>query len=98
MVRIKFCDIEDDFIAIHFSDNKELDKLVDCLKAYGYDYGTGGTDIDEIKFLGCGYFGVYNKFLSLDRSKKYHPRNYCSCGLGYRDTLYDFKTIDWNIT
>lgn len=98
MEKIKFYNIKEEHVAIHFTSNKQLDKLVDNLKAYGYDYGTGGSDIDEIKYLGIRYFASSdNQYLTLDRSKKHHPRNYCSCGKGYNATLYNFKDLDWNI-
>ncbi|MBD5534566.1 MAG: hypothetical protein HDQ99_02680 [Lachnospiraceae bacterium] len=96
-MKIKFCNINEIEIAIHFTTQTQLEKFVDYLKAYGYDYGTGGSNIDEIKGLGVRYFGENNQYLTLDRSKTYHSRNYCSCGKGYRATLYDFKDIDWNV-
>lgn len=102
MGKIKFYDIKETEIAIHFNTQAQLEKLVDYLKAYGYDYGTGKQDIplnyiDNIKALGIRYFGEDNKYLTLDRSKKYHPRNYVSCGRGYKATLYNFNDIDWNV-
>lgn len=101
MGKVKFCNIEEPYIAIHFSTQAQLEKLVDYLKAYGYDYGTGGGDLCEIKELGIRYFShdEFNdsRYLSLDRSKSHHPRNYVSCGLGYKDVKYDFKELDWNI-
>jgi hypothetical protein len=97
MVKIKFKDIKENNIAIHFTSQSQLEQLVDCLNAYGYDYGTGGSDINEIKILGVRYFGADNQHLSLDRSKKYHPRNFISCGIGWKDTIYEFDQIDWNV-
>lgn len=98
MAKKRFCDIKEEHIAIHFTNQEQLEKLVDYLKAYGYDYGTGNSDINEIKALTVRYFGKDNQYLSLDRSKRYHPRNFCSCCKGWQDTLYDFGRIDWNIT
>lgn len=102
MGKIKFCDIKEAEIAINFTTQTQLERLVDYLKAYGYDYGTGNQEypinfIDNIKELGIGYFGEDNRYLTLDRSKRHHPRNYVSCGKGYKATLYDFKDIDWNV-
>lgn len=95
--KTKFCDIKDKYIAIRFLNGKQLNDLVDYLKAYGYVFGTGkDNDLDGIKELGFAYFS--EKYLSLDRSKEHCTNNYCSCGLGYRDKLYDFKDIDWNVT
>ena len=103
--KIKFCDIEESEIAIHFANTAQLEKLVDFLKAYGYDYGTGKqgkeyplNNMDNIKELGLHYFGKDNMYLTLDRSKKHHPRNYVSCGLGAKVKKYNFSSIDWNIT
>ena len=101
MNKIKFCDIAEPHIAIHFSTQMQLEKLVDYLKAYGYYYGTGGSDLCEIKELGIRYF-THNEFndsryLSLDRSKSHYHGNYVSCGLGYEDIKYDFKEIEWNV-
>lgn len=99
MAKKKFCDIKEEHIAIHFINQEQLEKLVDYLKAYGYDYGTGKySNLDEIKELTVRYFGTDNQYLSLDRSKRYHPRNFCSCGKGWQDECYDFSRIDWNIT
>lgn len=105
MKKIKFCDIEESKIAIHFTNTAQLEKLVDYLKAYGYDYGTGKqgkeyplNNMDRIKDLGVHYFGKDNMYLTLDRSKKHHPRNYVSCGLGAKAKKYNFSSIDWNIT
>lgn len=97
MAKKKFCDIKEEHIAIHFTNQEQLEKLVDCLKIYGYDYGTGNSDLDEIKELTVRYFGTDNRYLSLDRSKRYHPRNFCSCGKGWQDVCYDFGRLDWNI-
>lgn len=103
MAKIRFCDIKETEIAIHFTNQAQLEKLVDYLKAYGYDYGTGKQEnplnhMDNIKELGVRYFGDDNRYLTLDRSKSYHPRNYVSCGLGRYATKYNFSSIDWNIT
>lgn len=98
MAKKRFCDIKEEHIAIHFTNQEQLEKLVDYLKAYGYDYGTGNSDINEIKELTVRYFGKDNQYLSLDRSKRYHPRNFCSCCKGWQDVCYDFGRIDWNIT
>lgn len=98
MVKIKFQNITENNIAIHFANQSQLKQLVDYLSAYGYDYGTGGSDINEIKILGISYFGSDNQYLSLDRSKKYHPRNFIACGQGWQDTTYEFEEIDWNVT
>lgn len=101
-MKIKFIDIAEPYIGIHFTSQAQLEKLVDYLKAYGYDYGTGNNNplncIDNIKELGIRYFSSpENQYLSLDRSKLYHPRNYVSCGKGYKDILYNFSDINWNI-
>ena len=103
MAKIRFCDIKETEIAIHFTNQTQLEKLVDYLKAYGYDYGTSKNqkpdDMDNIKELGIRYFsGADNQYLTLDRSRGYHPKNYVSCGLGYKATKYNFSNIDWNIT
>lgn len=92
-----FNQIDEMNIAIHFKNQQQLEKLVDYLKAYGYDYGTGNNNILEIKGLGVRYFSENNQYLSLDRSQKYHPRNYVSCGKGYKDVVYEFNEINWNI-
>lgn len=101
MNKIKFCDITEPYIAIHFSTQAQLEKLVGYLNAYGYHYGTAGSDLCGIKELGIRYF-FHNEFLdsrylSLDRSKSHYHGNYVSCGLGYKDVKYDFKEIDWNV-
>ena len=99
MAKKKFCDIKEEHIAIHFTNQEQLEKLVDYLKAYGYDYGTGkDNNLDDIKELTVRYFGADNRYLSLDRSKRHHPRNFCSCGKGWQDVCYDFGRLDWNIT
>lgn len=97
MKKVKFIDIKDESVAIWFSNQSQLNKLVDYLKAYGYAFGTGGTDPDEIKELGVRYFsGKDNQYLSLDRSKGHRP--YISCGVSFRDdAVYDFNDIDWSI-
>ena len=97
MARVKFIDIKDECVAIYFSNQSQLNKLVDCLKAYRYDYGTGGTNPDEIKELGVRYFaGKDNQYLSLDRRKGHQP--FISCGISRRDgAVYDFEDIDWSI-
>lgn len=103
MAKVRFCDIKETQIAIHFTNQIQLEKLVDYLKAYGYDYGTGNQEIplnymDNIKELGVRYFSrTDNQYLTLDRSKSYHPRNYVSCGLGRYATKYNFSDIDWNV-
>ena len=98
MAKKRFCDIKEENIAIHFTNQEQLEKLVDYLKAYGYDYGTGkDNNLDDIKELTVRYFGKDNQYLSLDRSKRYHPRNFCSCGKGWQDVCYDFGKLDWNI-
>lgn len=92
---IKFKDIKDNYIAIKFENSFELSKLVNYLKKHNYDYGTGNGDICEVSdCLGMKYFGD-NKFLSLDRSRQHHPRDYISCGRGYKDVYYKFSEIDW---
>lgn len=100
MAKKRFCDIKEEHIAIHFTNQEQLEKLVDYLKVYGYDYGTvknSSSDLDDIKQLTIRYFGKDNQYLSLDRSKKYHSNNFCSCGKGWQDALYDFGRIDWDI-
>lgn len=97
--KIKFCDIKSEHIAIHFDNGDQLEKLVDYLKHYKYNYGTGKyLNLDDIKALTINYFGKNNQYLSLDRSKKHYPGNYCSCGKGYQDIIYEFDKIDWGIT
>lgn len=98
MDKIKFKDIKSDYISIEFENSFELSKLVNYLKKYNYDYGTGeyNNDIYGISDLGAEYFGN-NKFLSLDRSRQHHPRDYVSCGKGYRDVCYKFSEIDWEV-
>ena len=94
----KFSEIEELNIAIYFANQHQLESLVDFLKAYGYDYGTGKfSNILDIKELGMRYFSENNQYLSLDRSKQYHPRNYVSCGKGYKDVMYEFDKINWNV-
>ena len=101
MDKVKFCNITEPYIAIHFSTQTQLEKLIDYLKAYDYHYGTGGSDLNEIKELGVRFFShdEFNdsRYLSLDRSKSHYHGNYVSCSLGYKDTKYDFKEIDWNV-
>ena len=101
MGKVKFCSIKSPHIAIHFSTQAQLERLVDYLNAYGYCYGTGGSDLNEIKELGVRFFShdEFNdsRYLSLDRSKSHYHSNYVSCGLGYEDDKYDFKEIDWNV-
>lgn len=100
MAKINFFDIQDPEIAIHFDSQKELNDLVDYLKKYDYDYGTGKqiegvNDISSIKELGVRYFGGKdNQYITLDRRKKYHPRNYCSCGKGRYAVEYEFHDIE----
>lgn len=94
----RFSEIYEVNIAIHFENQQQLEKLVDYLKAYGYNYGTGkDSNILEIKWLGIRYFSENNQYLSLDRSKRYHPRNYVSCGKGHDDIIYEFNEINWNV-
>ena len=101
--KINFMDIKEKEIAIHFTNQKQLVELVDYLKAYDYEYGTGGNrhwmdSMDRIKDLGCGYFSSGNQYLTLDRSKNHYPKNYVSCGLGYKAIKYDFKDIEWDVS
>ena len=94
---IKFKDIKNDYVAIEFENFLELSKLVNYLKEYKYDYGTGGcnNDICEISnYLVMEYFED-NKYLSLDRSRQQHPKDFVSCGKGYKDVCYKFSEIDW---
>ena len=93
---IRFKDIKDSCIAIEFKNSLELSKLVGYLNKHNYDYGTGeyNNDVREIDYLGIEYFGD-NKFLSLDRSKQHHPKDFVSCGKGYKDVHYKFSEIDW---
>jgi|688.fasta_scaffold793524_3 hypothetical protein len=95
---VKFIDIKEHNIAIECNNKKQLCELVDYLKIFGYDYGTGETDnnVEDIKLLDMYYFGD-KCFISLDRNKTCHSRNYASCGKGYQDTCYKFSQIDWNI-
>lgn len=96
--KVRFCDIKEKEIAIRFHSQKQLENLVDHLMNLGYDYGTGGKSVSEIKYLRLDYFGgVSGQALSLDRSCTYHPRPFASCGIGYKDTMYDYKDIDWSI-
>ena len=92
---IKFKDIKNDYIAIEFENSFELSNLVNYLKKYNYDYGTGGSDICDVSnYLGFEYFED-NKCLSLDRSRQQHPKDFVSCGKGYKDVCYKFSEIDW---
>ena len=91
---INFFDIEEDNIAIGFDNNIQLQELIKYLNAFDYTYGTTKDNLNEIKI---NYFTKDNYFLSLDRSKAHHSRNYASCGLGYKDKVYMFKDIDWSI-
>ena len=96
--KVRFCDIKEKEIAIRFHTQKQLESLVDHLINLGYDYGTGGGSLSEVKYKRLDYFGgVDNQALSLDRSCSYHPRPFASCGVGYKDTMYDYKDIDWSI-
>ena len=98
MAKKKFFDIKEKHIAIRFTNQEQLEKLVDYLKFYGYNYGTNkDNNLDEIKELSVSYFGKDNCYLSLDRSKRCYPRNFCSCGKGWQDVCYDFSRLDWNI-
>lgn len=102
MAKINFFDIQDPEIAIHFDSQKELNELVDYLKKYDYDYGTGKqiegfNDVYSIKELGVRYFGGKDdQYITLDRRKKHHPRNYCSCGKGKYAVEYEFSDIEWS--
>ena len=94
----KFNDIKNEHIAIHFDTQTQLEKLIDYLKIYEYNYGTGRySSLDEIKDLTVNYFGKSNQYISLDRCKQQVPFNYCSCGKGYQDIIYEFDDIDWGI-
>ena len=99
--KIKFHNICEPYIAIHFSTQNQLEKLIDYLKIYEYTYGTNDGNLNDIKELGIRYFPhdefIDNRYLSLDRSRRHCRGNYVSCGLGCDDTKYDFKDIDWNI-
>lgn len=96
--KIKFNDIKNEHIAIHFDTQTQLEKLIDYLKVYGYNYGIGRySSLDEIKDLTVNYFGKSNQYISLDRCKQQVPFNYCSCGRGYQDIIYEFDDIDWGI-
>ena len=96
--KVRFCDIREVEIAIRFHTQKQLESLVDHLMNLGYDYGTGGGSLSEVKHKRLEYFGgVGNQALSLDRGCTYHPRPFASCGVGYKDTIYDYKDIDWSI-
>lgn len=95
---IKFTDIKEENISIHFNTHLELQKLIDYLKILEYVYGTGSdNDLGEIKRYNLSYFTKNNQYLSLDRSKRHSSRKFVSCGRGYKDTCYEFKDIDWNI-
>lgn len=97
MSKILFSAITFSKIAIHFKTQKELEDIVDYLKNLGYQYGTGkSNDMDAIKDLGVHYFGKEEeRWISLDRSKKYCSNNFCSCGKGFDAVQYEYKDIEW---
>lgn len=97
MPKIKFKDITDGLINIHFENNSQLSKLVDHLDERGYKFGTAADSLQEIKYLGARYFvDKDNYYLSLDRTGKYRPYSWVCCG---KDRLtkstYEYKDIDW---
>jgi len=89
---ISFIKIKEPNIAIHFNSKKELDMLIDYLDEYGYEFGTGGSSVQEIKDYTVAHFSGSN-YLSLTRDKA--RNNYVSCGLGYQDKKYEFSEIDF---
>lgn len=96
---IKFSKIPHKNFAIQFYSQGQLNDLIYKLKALGYDYGTGGTDIEEIKLLGIRHFGDLDDCcLSIDRSCSYHPRPYVSIGVDKNnEEIYEFYNIDWRV-
>ena len=93
---INFNDITESHIAIHLNSNEEIHKLVDILDSYGYEYGTNGNSLQELKHYRMAYCD-WNAWFSLDRSKQYYDKNFVSFGKGYRDTLYEFNGIEFPI-
>ena len=97
MPKIKFKDITDGLINIHFENGSQLSKLVDYLDERGYKFGTSADSLKEIKGLGARYFvDKDNYYLSLDRTGKYRPYNWVSYGEdGFAKSTYEYKDIDW---
>lgn len=82
--------------AIHIHNEEQLNDLVNKFKALGYDYGTGDTDIEQIKLV--QYFGGFNNcYISIDKECTYHPRPYVCLGKSPDEKVYEFDDIDWRI-
>lgn len=96
MSKINFFSIKEPNIAIHFSTQKQLDELCNILYKLGYKFGTAGNNVQEIKELGIKYFsGTDNQYLSLERNS--YGDKYVSCGIGYKDTKYNFNDLNFHL-
>ena len=90
--------IKDNNYCVEFKNQKELEKLVDIFKFKDCGYGTTNDDLNDIKYLGVRYFGIDNRYLSVDASRKKYYKPYVSCGKGrdyivytYEEFIEDFK-------
>lgn len=80
--------------SIRFNSSEELYQL--CCALDNLDIGWGSSN-DSCMDLCNEYGGVFyfankdNGYLSIDCSKLYVPRYYMSCGLGYKNTIYEYQ-------
>lgn len=81
--------------AIHFNSSEELYQLCCALDNLDIDWGSSKCSCIELydEQGGISYFGSNKEdwYLSIDCSKLYVHRYYMSCGLGYKDTIYEYQ-------
>lgn len=92
---IKFSDVKEDIISIHFNTRQELENLVDNLKKLGYVYGTGKYNNDVQNILD-DYGKFESSYLALDRTRDYIESDWVSVGKHQSAISYEFQDIEWD--
>lgn len=95
---VNFKNIKEDKFAISFNTQEELEKLVDYLKLYGYQYGEGMQcsyfgRMDTIKLIGIECFAD-EKYVTLDKSRSL---NICTLSKKENAPVYEFSSIEWGL-